>query len=192
MQAYKAGLSLLQAARNHYVEVFAHNSVAYHAMLTGDLTTAHQHIEMGLTLIEEHVLAWPHQFLYCTRGEIALAEGALDEAESWLNRALIEAKSSKNEVQAANIHAKLGLLARKRGHLDAALTFLTDTHNALTNGTHLQTQIDLWLAELHLERGEPTAAKEALSRAEQRLSGSERKGLQAWARRVRETVSRPQ
>ena len=69
--------------------------------------------------------------------------------------------------------------------------FLTDAHNALTNGTHLQTQIDLWLAELHLERGEPSATEEALSRAEDRLSGSERKGLQARARRVRGRLGEP-
>ncbi|MGB0387260.1 MAG: BTAD domain-containing putative transcriptional regulator [Ardenticatenaceae bacterium] len=190
LQAYKAGISLVQASGNHYIEVFGHNNVAYHAMLTDDLLTAHKHIEMGLALIEQHLLASPPQFLYCTRGEIALAEGALDEAESWLNRALTEAESSGNQLQAANIHAKLGLVARERGHLNAALTFLTDAHHAVTTGsaTHLQTQIDLWLAELHLQRGEPTAAEEALRRAEERLSGSERQGLQAWARQVRASL----
>ncbi len=125
---------------------------------------------------------------------MALAEGALDEAESWLNRALTEAQNSRNQLQTANIHAKLGLVARQHGDLDLALKYLTQAYHALTNegATHLQTQIDLWLAELHLERGEPSAAEEALSSAEERLSGSERKGLQAWARRVRGTVSRPQ
>ena len=39
----------------------------------------------------------------------------------------------------------------------------------LNTPSHLQTQIDLWLAELHLQRGEQTAAKEALTRAEARL-----------------------
>lgn len=147
-------------------------------MLTDDLATAHKHIDMGLALIEEHLLASPRQFLYCTRGEIALAEGTLDEAESWLNRALSEAQSSRNQLQTANIHAKLGLVARERGDSDLALKYLTKAYHALTNegATHLQTQIDLWLAELYIERGEESRAEDALRRAEQRLRGSERKG----------------
>ena len=38
----------------------------------------------------------------------------------------------------------------------------TAAHLAVTNGTHLQTQIELWLAQLHLEQG--SSAKEALRR----------------------------
>ena len=112
------------------------------------------------------------------RGEMALAEGTLDEAESWLNRALSEAQNSRNQLQPANIHAKLGLVARQRGDFDLALKYLTQAHHALTNegATHLQTQIDLWLAELYIERGEESRASEALCRAEERLRGSERKG----------------
>lgn len=56
---------------------------------------------------------------------------------------------------------------------------------AASTGSHLQTQADLWLAELHLQRGERAAAEEALTRAETRLAGSERQGLQTWARQVR-------
>ena len=57
-----------------------------------------------------------------------------------------------------------------------------------TINPHLQTQIDLWLAELHLERGEHLAARESLTQAKARLSGRERKGLLEWANRVQASV----
>ena len=132
----------------------------------------------------------PRQYLYSTRGEIALADSLFDEAEAWFKRALFEAERYDNQVQAVNIRANLGLVARERGHLDQALILLTEAYQAVADLTapHLQTQIDLWLAELYLQRGEQAAAEEALSLAETRLKDGERKGLQAWARRVRSEI----
>jgi ATP/maltotriose-dependent transcriptional regulator MalT len=79
------------------------------------------------------------------------------------------------------------LVARARGGLDEALVELEAARRAAADVTarHLQIQIDLWLAELYLQRGEQTAAREALARAEERLAGSERRGLETWAAQVR-------
>jgi ATP/maltotriose-dependent transcriptional regulator MalT len=105
---------------------------------------------------------------------------------------MTEAQQNDNQPQAANIRANLGLVARKRGDLDTALLLLEEARDALTGLTapHLQTQIDLWLAELFLQRGERTAAEESLERAEARLADGERKGLLAWASRVRSMLRR--
>jgi hypothetical protein len=67
---------------------------------------------------------------------------------------------------------------------------LTDAHSAASGvtGLHLQTQIDLWLAALRVQRGERAAAQAALARAEARLAGRERRLLQAQAARIRATL----
>ena len=70
---------------------------------------------------------------------------------------------------------------------------LWEDYHTVTNLTaiHLQTKIDRRLAELTLQRGEPSAAEDALRRAEGRLSGSERKGRKAAARRIRARLVEP-
>jgi len=67
------------------------------------------------------------------------------------------------------------------------LFLLEEARDAVTGLTapHLQTQIDLWLGELFLQRGERAAAEEALEQAEARLADGERQGIMAWASRVR-------
>ena len=187
LQAHKVGLALIQKTGNQNVEIFAHNSVAYHALLNDDLDIAHAHIENGLALTEEYYLIWPRQFLYSTRGDIALAEDELDEADLWLGQALSEAQKGGNQPHVANIYAKQGLVARARGDLDRALFLLRDADKALATGTatHLQTQIDLWLAELYLLQDKQSRAEESLLRAEARLCDSARQALQAWASQVR-------
>jgi ATP/maltotriose-dependent transcriptional regulator MalT len=130
--------------------------------------------------------------LYSTRGEIALAEHQWDEAESWFKRGLAETEHYGNLEQAANYRANLGLAARGRGDLDSALTLLETARTSAAGLTapHLQTQIDLWLAELYLERGERAAAGEALARAEARLAGGERKRLTSQMSNLKSQIDR--
>lgn len=191
-QAFKQSVTLAQAAKDISLEVYGHNNLAYHALLAGDLDMARQHIETGLTLAEAHALFLLRQYLYSTRGEIALTDGRLNEAETWFTRALAEAQKHNNLIQAANIQANLGLVARERENLDQALMLLESARRVVANLTapHLRTQIDLWLAELYLQRGERTAANEVLEQAEDRLEGNERKGLATWATRVRAALTR--
>lgn len=193
LQSYRDSIALAQEAGEHFQEVLGHNNVAYHAFLLGDLAAAREHVETGLALAERRALRMPLQYLYSTRGEIALAEQQWAEAEEWFTRGLAEAEWTGNLKQTANYRANLGLAARGRGDLDSALVLLEEARVAAATlvAPHLQTQIDLWLAELYLERGERTAADEALTRAEARLAGGERGRLQAWAERLREQVVAP-
>jgi tetratricopeptide (TPR) repeat protein len=191
-QAFKEAITLARTADDPPQLVLGHNNLAYHALLAGDLAPAKKHIQIGMELAEAHALFIPWQYLYSTRGEIALAEGQLDEAETCFKRALAEAEKHDNQIQAANIRANLGLVARERGDSDEALMLLTDAAKAVDDLTtpHLRTQIDLWLAELYLQRGERAAAAAALKQAQTRLAGSERKGLVAWAARVQAELQR--
>jgi tetratricopeptide (TPR) repeat protein len=189
LQAFENAVSLSNAAGNHFLEILGQNNLAYHAQLAGDLATAREHIETGLSLAEAHDLLIPRQYLYSTRGEIALAERRFDEAEAWFTRGLREAERQSNNLQVANIRANLGLVAQARGDLDRALMLLKTACAAVAAISappqHLQIQIDLWLAELNLRRGERAAADEALSRAETHLVGGERQGLREWAKKLR-------
>jgi len=191
IDSFQAALELAQIDGNLFQMVLAHNNLAYHLTLTGEFETARRHIETGLELAETYALFSPRQYLYSTRGEVALAAGETDQAQSWFERALREAQRNHNQVQAANIQANLGLVARRRGQLDEALLLLEAARGAAAVFTapHLQTQIDLWLAELYVQRGEHAAARAALTQAEARLAGSERAGLQVWARQIRATLA---
>ncbi len=192
LRAFGDSIAFAQAAGEHYQEVLGHNNLAYHALLIGDLATAREHVETGLALAEARALRLPLQYLYSTRGEIALAGQRWDEAEDWFKRGLAEAERNGNLQQAANYRANLGLAARGRGDLDSALLLLEAARDSVATSTarHLQLQIDLWLAELYLERGERAAAAEALTRAEARLAGSERRRLQAWAEQLRQELTK--
>ncbi|MCB8959116.1 MAG: AAA family ATPase [Ardenticatenales bacterium] len=186
VQVFAQSIVLAQAAGNLALEVYGHNNLAYHALLAHDLDTAQAQIESGMALAQEHALFIPWQYLYSTRGEIALAQGQLDEAESFFHRALSEAEKHGNQLQVANIGANLSRVARERGDSDGALILLTEASRAVREqpALHLHTQIDLWLAELYIQRGERAAAKDAWQQAERRLKGSGRHGLAAWATRI--------
>jgi DNA-binding SARP family transcriptional activator len=190
LQAYRDSIALAQKAGDQFQEVLGHNNLAYHAMLAGDLAAAREHIEIALNLSEARAFHLPRQYLYSTRGEIALAEKQWDEAEQWFKRGLAEAERNENRKQAANYRANLGLAARGRGDLDSALILLEEARESVATmlAPHLQTQVDLWLAEIFLQRGERAAFEEALARAETRLEGSGREQLREWAARSRGAV----
>lgn len=189
-EAFRQSLSQAQQAQNIYQEVLCHNNLAYATLLFGDLAQAHTYIEAGLNLAETYSLMLPRQYLYSTRGEIALAQDQVDEAEGWFKQAITEAEKFDNAVHAANVRANLALVARARRHLDEALTLLLEVQQvvaAVTN-PYLQTQVDLWLAELYWQRGEPSETDQALVRAETQLTGSGWRSLQMWAQQVRRSM----
>jgi DNA-binding SARP family transcriptional activator len=193
LDAYRESMMFAQSDGDQFQEVLARNNLAYHAILSGDLATAREQVEIGLSIAETAGFRVPLQYLYSTRGELALAESQWEEAERWFYKGLAEAERYGNIKQAANYQANLGLALRGRGDLDGALMMLEAAHEASETFTwpHLQIQVDLWLTELYLDRGERTAATEALSRAETRLHGTKRERLQAWARHLRQMQSAP-
>lgn len=164
LTVFESAIEHSSAANDFFQVVLAHNNAAYNATQAGDLATAHQHIEAGLALAETWALRLPLQYLYSTRGEIALAETAWDTATEWFERGLIEAASHDNAAQVANYRANLALAQRGRGDLDGALALLRTAaaEAALLTAPYLQTQIDLWLAETWQQRGDTLAAHSAL------------------------------
>ncbi len=184
---YEEAIRLSEAAGNPNQQVLSHNNAAYHAMLAGELPQAHAHISAALALTERLDLRLPLQYLYSTRGEIALAEEQWTEAETWFRRSLAEAETNGNIEQAAKARANLALAARGRGDLDEALQLLEEaaTLAAPLTTRYLQVQLDLWLAEVRLARGERRAARMALEQAEERLAGGEYRRLTEWAARIR-------
>jgi tetratricopeptide (TPR) repeat protein len=192
IRAYEEAIRQSEVAGNPYQAVLGHNNAAYHALLAGDLAAAREHVTTGLALAEARALRLPLQYLYSTRGELALAGQQWDEAEDWFKRGIVEAERNGNLLQVANYTANLSLAARGRGDLDGALMLLETAREQAEKlaAPYLQEQIDLWLAELFLERGERAAAAEALTRAEARLEGRQYGRLEAWAARLRQDLSR--
>jgi DNA-binding SARP family transcriptional activator len=187
VESYRAGVLLARAAGDQTQEALFLNNAAYHRLLLGDLAGARACAVEGLALATRWELSVPLQYLYSSRGELALAEDALDEAAEWLGRGLAEAQRQGNGEHAVNCRALLALVARRRGDLDGAVLELEAARSALADGAgeHLRIKLDLWLAGTYLERGERAAAEEALSRADSRLAGSTRRQLQEWAARLR-------
>jgi DNA-binding SARP family transcriptional activator len=187
LESYRAAVALAEKAGDEFQQALALNNLAYHSLLAGDLTAAHQYVEAGLALADQRALRIPLQNLYSTRGEIALAEHQWRDAEEWFERGLAEAERNANAREIANARANLGLTARGQGDLDAALVLLDSARESAARLTdqHLQIKIDLLLVELYLQRGERTAASEALRRAEAALQTSPRRLWQEWAARLR-------
>ncbi len=172
--AYRQAADLARTASDPNQQVLALNNLAYHTMLLGEYEAALGHIGAALELAEAYGLRLMLEYLFSTRGEIALAEGKWDEAEVWIVRSLDVAREHNNVAHVAKCQANLGLIARGRGDLDTALLQLEEavTLAAPLTARYMQTQIDLWLGEVYEARGERAAAVEAVSRAEDRLANN--------------------
>jgi DNA-binding SARP family transcriptional activator/tetratricopeptide (TPR) repeat protein len=165
-QCMDAAIALAQTARAPFQETLVHNNAAYYALLAGDLTDARAHLQSAQDLADAWALDVPHQWLASTWGELALAEGRWDEAESWFQSGKAVAEGYLNRAQVANYNANLGQVARGRGDLEGAIALLERARGeaGALGAAYLQAQIDLWLAEAYLAAGARTAAASALVR----------------------------
>lgn len=188
MSAFQDALHSAVQAGDAMIELLARNNIAYHSLLVGDVDGARNHIEAALALADASAIQMPRQYLYSTRGEVALAEHQWDEAEEWFQRGMREAQKAGNSIQVANYQANLGLVAQGRSDLDGALMLLDTayTHAAGLSAPFLVTQIDIWLAQLHLLRGEKVAVEQALRRIEGRPFVDEYRLLAVRAAQIRE------
>ncbi len=188
---FERTLDLARSTRNIYFEALCYNNLAYATLLAGDLPAARATIDRGLNFINDNALLRPRQYHYSTRGEVALAEGDLADADSWFNRALDEARSFGNETFAINIRANLGRVAQARGDYEQAEQLLTAAFNDIAPGSalYLRSQIQLWLAEFYLEHEDVSAAGIHLDAARQRSAGSRRMALQAAADQIAERIA---
>jgi DNA-binding SARP family transcriptional activator len=128
----------------------AHNNLAYHLVLIGDLSAAEEHVHEGLTLAKEKGMLTQLTYLYSTSGEIALARGELDDAERSFLQGLELAGRLSNAERLAGLTANLGLVSIRRGQTSLAIHRLsTALARADTAGTHhLAALIRIWLAPL--------------------------------------------
>ncbi|KAB8143931.1 AAA family ATPase [Chloroflexia bacterium SDU3-3] len=184
IQFYRTLVAKGEAADEVLVRVIGHNNLAYHAMLLGDMATAHADIDAAFALVERHNLMLTRQWLYSTRGEIALAEGDWDAAEAWLRRGMVLAERYGNREHVATYHANLAMVARGRGDVARAATMLEEVRAEAEAGFFLA-QVELRLAETHQLLGDAPATQAALARAAALLAGSEYGWLKAWLARLR-------
>ena len=129
--------------------ILAHNNLAYHLLLLSD-PGALAHAQQGLELAQQTGMLTIQPYLFSTRGEIALAAGELDSAESYFEQGLALAEQIQNLERVAGLTANLGLVARERGELPLAIHRLSKAvAEADAVGTHhLAAQIRIWLAPL--------------------------------------------
>ncbi len=172
---------------DHFNEILSLNNASYHSILIGDLSSARNYLDEALRLASERGLRLPLQYLYSTSGELALAEGRWREASDWFQRGIVEARAVGNVEQSANSLANLGLAARAGGDLEAALSHLLSAKDAVSGlrTPRLRAQIQLWLAELFLERGERAAALEALDSAIEVAKAADQERLRREADRLK-------
>lgn len=187
VEKFQQARRVAQAGKSVFFEALTLNNLGYATLLTGALNEAKAFIETGLALTETYALQPPQQYLYSTRGEIALAAGELTVAETSFQQALALAEKYDNPTFAANVRAHLGRVAGAHGALDEAYCLLTAAKAGVAGDTalYLQTQIDLWLTELHLQRSERTEADASLRLAEDRLATGQNRVLQEKALQLR-------
>ena len=180
-------LACARVAGDVYHETLVFNQLAYAAYVDGDLDEAEAHVAAGLKLADSYSVNRPRQVLYSTHGEIALAQNNLDAAAARFSQALIEAERYGNLMLAANIRANLGRVAQAQQQFDDAVRLMTDARTAVRESpdADIACQIDLWLAALHLARGETAEAEAIFLPVEALLAQDDRALLQQQARQIR-------
>jgi tetratricopeptide (TPR) repeat protein len=148
-QAAQAAVSGAEGIRALPRLILAYNNLAYHLHLMGD-PKALTYVEAGLELAGENGEFPLLTYLLSTRGEIALAAGDLELAESCFKEGLAIAERVSMLERVAGLTANLGLVEIRRGRQELAIHHLaTALARADALGTqHLAAQIRLWLAPL--------------------------------------------
>ncbi|MEJ2709230.1 MAG: AAA family ATPase [Anaerolineales bacterium] len=147
--------------------ILAYNNLAYHLLLMGD-PQAEKFARTGLRLAQEKGMLGQQPYLFSTLGEIALADGDLEEAEKYFRQGLQLARRLSMAERVAGITANLGLLALEQGDQNLAIHRLSSALSRADQlGTrHLAAQIRLWLAPLLPEEEGRRLLEEARAFAE--------------------------
>ncbi|MBI5876403.1 MAG: AAA family ATPase [Chloroflexi bacterium] len=154
IELYRASLDAVTSADPSDEEsmlwrIFAHNNLAYHLHLLSDPRAAEFALD-GLRMAQERGMLTLMMFLLSTLGEIALAAGDLDQAETRFTEGLALAEQSAVPERIAGLTANLGRVAQARGQSGLAIHRLsTALARAEALGLqHLGAQIHIWLAPL--------------------------------------------
>lgn len=176
---YKDSYSLEQA-------ILAYNNLAYHRHLLGE-PDAQQDALKGLALAQEYGILGMQTYLYSTLGEISLAAGDLEKAETYFQTGLDFAYRYVIAERVAGITANLGLLALKREERELALHYLSTAlgQSQSLGAKHLEANIHLWLVPVL-----PKAiALQHLHIAKEIASNSQRKRLLAQAQHLENSLT---
>jgi len=184
-------IALAHTIGDYFHEALGCNCLAHYALLVGDMVLAQHAIDEGLALANTRSVHVVYQWLYSTRGEIALAECHWQEAETWLMRGIVEAERFGNGPQIATYHANLGLVARACGRLDDAVGMLQTARAqaATAPAKYLLAEIDLHLTALYLERGEVATATQTLSQLEEWIHDSDYLRLRELSQQLHERLT---
>jgi DNA-binding SARP family transcriptional activator/tetratricopeptide (TPR) repeat protein len=179
-------IALAHTIGDYFHEALGYDNLAARAIQVGDMTMAQHAIDDGFALAKAHSIQLVYQWLYDTRGKIAMANQQWSEAETWFMRGLVEAERFNNVSQIAAINAALSLIERARGKLDNAVGLLemARSKGASVSPLYSQIEIDLQLTDLYYERGEVATALIALNRARERLEKSDFTQLRAWSEKL--------
>ncbi len=145
LRLQERGEANLDIVRN----IMLYNNLAYHLHLVGDPSAA-DYIRASIKLAREKGSLSHLPYLYSTSGEIALAQGNLDDAEKYFSDGLALAEQIPVPERIAGMTANLGLVARQRGDIPLARERLSGALElARKLGTHhLEVRIRIWLAPL--------------------------------------------
>lgn len=153
LESYSEAAHTAEAGRVYYYLALAHNNLAYHHLLLGQLEAARRSAEQGLKLAETYEMLGVLLYLYSTQGEIHLYQAEWTEATELFQRGLSLAEELNHLERQAGYRAGLACAARGQNDLNQA-TALLEESLALIAGQgywHLRARIQIWLAEILLQ-----------------------------------------
>jgi tetratricopeptide (TPR) repeat protein len=188
IRCFNEMIALAHTIGDYFHEALGYNGLATQALAVGDMTMASHALEDGLALARAHRVRLVYQWLYITRGKLALAERRWQEADTWLKRAAAEAERFGAVAQAATCNAYLGLVAlgRQRQEDAARLLEAARVQASLGAETYFQADVLLSLAELYHQRGASDLAAARFQEAQGKLAHTEYPLLQRRVARLQE------
>jgi tetratricopeptide (TPR) repeat protein len=153
LDSYSEAAHTAEVGRVYYYLALAHNNLAYHHLLLGQLDDARRSVEQGLKLAETYEMLGVLLYLYSTQGEIHLYQAEWLAATEMFQRGLSLAEELNHVERQAGYRAGLALAARSQNDLDRAITLLEEGL-ALIAGQgywHLRARLQIWLAESLLQ-----------------------------------------
>ncbi len=150
LAAFEEAVRLGQVHPNPTVLAMANNNLAYHTLQTGDTVRAREHLQAAVAITEQHALSFHWQYVHSTQGEIALAEGALDEADAAFARAFEAAQTWGNRVHMANVRINQAYVAHARHQPEQARALLDEAQELLDGSVDPFVRRKIALAEEEL------------------------------------------
>lgn len=165
LEWYEEAAHKAAQGQNHYFLALAHNNIAYHSLLLGQLEHARQALEQGQKVAETYELLGAFLHLLSTQGELHLYRGEWAAATEAFQQGLQLAEEVGHLERQAGYRAGLALAARGQGQLESAATLLNEALTLISGQgyEHLRARILLCLAETLLLQGREQEAEAHLS-----------------------------